>query len=200
MKEFSRNRDQPKYDKKDVNLVTLSGFAGSGKSKLAKLFVALGYEHISIWDMKRELANTMGLSIIQFNEFGELEENKENFDFQYEKYQMQLDPREKIILDGRLSFKCQPQAFKVLLQVDPQEAAKRIFYDKRETDHYASVEEVCQKTKERNAWDIARYFTLYNVDICNPDHFNLIIDTTHTAGPQDNFDFIMKKLLEFKGT
>jgi predicted ribonuclease YlaK len=39
---------QPIYDRKDINLVTLSGFAGSGKSSIAKLFKANGYEHVSI--------------------------------------------------------------------------------------------------------------------------------------------------------
>jgi cytidylate kinase len=101
--------------------------------------------------MKRELATQMGMNIIQFNQLGELPENKSTFDLQYEEYQMKLDPRKKIILDGRLSFYCQPQAFKVLLQIDPQEAARRIFDDKRDTDNYVSVEEVLKISQERNA-------------------------------------------------
>ena len=62
-------------------IITISGKAGSGKGTIARgLVEKLWYRHISIWDMKRELATKRWLNIIQFNELGELPENKEKFD------------------------------------------------------------------------------------------------------------------------
>lgn len=46
----------------------MSGKAGSGKGTVAKLLTdKLGYTYISIGNMKRELATTMGLTISEFN-------------------------------------------------------------------------------------------------------------------------------------
>jgi cytidylate kinase len=111
-----------------------------------------------VGDMKRELATQMGLNIIQFNELGELPENKEKFDLQYEEFQKNLDVNDNIILDSRLSFYCQPKAFKVFLTISDEEAARRIFTDKnRVGDSYPSQEAVLEDMKKRNAEDVARY-------------------------------------------
>jgi len=46
----------------------MSGKAGSGKGTITKLLAdKLAYTHISIGNMKRELATTMGLTISEFN-------------------------------------------------------------------------------------------------------------------------------------
>lgn len=49
-------------------IITMSGKAGSGKGTVAKILSEkLGYEHISIGNMKRELATAMGMTISEFN-------------------------------------------------------------------------------------------------------------------------------------
>jgi len=46
----------------------MSGKAGSGKGTVSKLLAEkLDYKYISIGNMKRELATTMGLTISEFN-------------------------------------------------------------------------------------------------------------------------------------
>lgn len=109
----------------------MSGKAGGGKGTISKLLAEkLNYKYISIGNMKRDLATTMGLTISEFNKLGELPENREKFDLKYEEYQKNLDVNDGIILDSRLSFYCQPKAFKVYLDVSDEEAARRIFGDK----------------------------------------------------------------------
>lgn len=148
--------------------------------------------------MKRELATKMGLNIIEFNKLGELPENREKFDLQYEEFQKNLDVNDNIILDSRLSFYCQPKAFKVFLTISDEEAARRIFNDKeRIGDNYPNVEAVLQDMKKRNEQDVKRYKELYGIDIMDMSQFDLVVDTT-VSDPQRYIDFIAEKFLEFQ--
>ncbi|MEI8090715.1 MAG: (d)CMP kinase [bacterium] len=150
--------------------------------------------------MKRELATQMGLNIIQFNELGELPENREKFDLQYEEFQKNLDVNDNIVLDSRLSFYCQPKAFKVFLTVSDEEAARRIFNDKeRSGDLYTSLDEVLAETKRRNIEDVERFKSLYTIDIMDMSQFDLVVDTTPNT-PQKFIDLIVEKFHEFSGT
>ena len=179
-------------------IITISGKAGSGKGTIARgLVEKLGYRYISIWDMKRELASQMWLNIIEFSDLGELPENKEKFDLQYEEFQKKLDVHENIVLDSRLSFYCQPKAFKIFLTISDEEAARRIFNDKnRIWDTYANIEDLMIATKRRNEEDVQRFKTLYGIDIMDMSQFDLVVDTT-VSRAQYYIDFIVEKFQEF---
>ncbi len=178
----------------------MSGKAGSGKGTVAKLLSEkLGYEHISIGNMKRELATAMGMTISEFNALWELPENRETFDLKYEEYQKNLDVNSGIILDSRLGFYCQPNAFKVYLDVSDEEAARRIFGDtERSGDAYDSLQAVQEATKKRNADDIQRFKALYNIDLSDKGNFDLVVDTDGKTPQQvaeeiiDKFNQIQK--------
>lgn len=160
-------------------LITLGGKAGSGKSSISKkLAEKLGYEIISIGQMKRKLAAEMGLDIQSFNLLGEQPENAANFDLKYEEYQRALPLDAKIILDSRLGCYAQPQAFKVLLEVQDEVAAERIKGAQRETESTETLADMIKEVKERNKADEARYFKLYKIKVRDPAHYSLIIDTS----------------------
>lgn len=149
--------------------------------------------------MKRELAAQMGINIIEFNKLGELPENKEKFDLQYEEFQKNLDVNDNIILDSRLSFYCQPKAFKVFLTIDDQEAARRIFNDKKRIgDDYPNLEAVLEDMKKRNEQDVKRYKELYGIDIMDMSQFDLVVDTT-ISRPEFYIDLIAEKFKENLG-
>lgn len=173
-------------------IITLSGKAGSGKGTVAKLLSEkLWYQHISIGNMKRDLATSMGLTISEFNILWERPENKETFDLKYEEYQKNLNLNDGIILDSRLWFYCQPQAFKVYLDVSDEEAARRIFGDKeRSGDSYASLQAVQEATKKRNADDIQRFKELYAIDLSDKNNFNLVVDTDNKTPEQVSEEII----------
>lgn len=161
-------------------LITITWKAWSWKSTVAKLFAEkLWYEYISIGEMKREIAKSMWLNIIEFNKIWELPENQKEFDLKYEDYQKTLNLDSKIILESRLWFFCQPKSFKVFISVDDEEAAKRIFGANRLTDNYGSWEEVYKKTKTRNEEDIQRYINLYKINYQDSKNFDLIVDSTN---------------------
>ena len=153
----------------------------------------LGYEIISIWNLKRKLAEEMGLSISEFNLLGEKPENQHEFDLKYEEYQKNLDLNSQVILESRLWFLCQPNAFKVFLNVSDEVASQRILNDKRTTDHFFSPEEALQVTKKRNQDDQNRYLSLYNIDLWDSSQYNLTIDTSNLT-PEE---VVEKILIEF---
>lgn len=180
-------------------IITMSGKAGSGKWTVSKLLAEkLWYQHISIGNMKRELATAMGLTISEFNTLWELPENREKFDLKYEEYQKNLDIHSDIILDSRLGFYCQPNAFKVYLDVSDEEAARRIFGDKeRSWDAYNSLQAVQEATKKRNEDDIKRYKELYNIDLSDKANFDLVVDTDGKL-PQQVTEEIIEVFNQFK--
>ena len=175
-------------------IITLGGKAGSWKWTVAKLLSEkLGYEIISIWNLKRKLAEEMGLSISEFNLLGEKPENQHEFDLKYEEYQKNLDLNSQVILESRLWFLCQPNAFKVFLNVSDEVASQRILNDKRTTDQFFSPEEALEVTKKRNEDDQNRYLSLYNIDLWDPTQYNLTIDTSSLT-PEE---VVEKILIEF---
>jgi len=179
-------------------LITIWWKAGSGKGTVSKLLAKeLGYEIVSVWDMKRKLAAEMWINIIEFNKMWDNPENAKEFDLKYEEYQQSLKLSDNIILDSRLWFYAQPKAFKILLDVDEEIAWERIFKAKRETDKNTTKKHAIDEVKERNSNDEARYQKLYNVDLWNPNNYNLVIDTSERT-PEEVLQIILDEFKAYK--
>ena len=179
-------------------LITLWWKAGSGKWTVSKLLSKeLGYEIISVWDMKRKLAADMWINIIDFNKMWDNPENAKEFDLKYEEYQKNLKLTDNIILDSRLWFYVQPKAFKILLDVDEEIAWERIFNAERATDKHKTKKHAIDEVKERNSSDEARYQKLYNVDLWNPNNYNLVIDTSERT-PEEVLQIILNEFKAYK--
>ena len=179
-------------------LITIWWKAWSGKGTVSKLLAEeLWYEIVSIGDMKRKLAAEMWINIIEFNKMWDDPEKSAEFDLKYEEYQQNLKLSDDIILDSRLWFYAQPHAFKILLDVDEEIAWERIFKAERDTDKHASKKHAVAQVKERNSSDEARYQKLYNVDLWNPNNYNLVIDTSERT-PEEVLNIILKEFKAFK--
>ena len=179
-------------------LITIWWKAWSGKWTVSKLLAEkLNYEIVSIWDMKRKLAEEMGINIIEFNKLWDNPDNAKEFDLKYEEYQQNLNLTDNIILDSRLWFYAQPNAFKILLDVDEEVAWERIFKAERDTDKHATKKHAIEEVKERNSSDEARYQKLYNVDLWNHKNYNLVIDTSDRT-PEEVLQIILWEFKAFK--
>ena len=179
-------------------LITMWWKAWSGKGTVSKLLAKeLWYEIVSIWDMKRKLAAEMWINIIEFNKMWDDPEKSAEFDLKYEEYQKGLNLSDNIILDSRLGFYAQPKAFKILLDVDEEVAWERIFKAERDTDKHATKKHAINEVKERNSSDEARYQKLYNVDLWNPNNYNLVIDTSERT-PEEVLDIILNEFKAYK--
>ena len=179
-------------------LITMWWKAGSGKWTVSKLLAKeLGYEIVSIWDMKRKLAAEMWINIIEFNKMWDDPKKSAEFDLKYEEYQQNLKLSDDIILDSRLWFYAQPHAFKILLDVDEEIAWERIFKAERDTDKHASKKYAIAEVKERNSSDEERYQKLYDVDLWNPNNYNLVIDTSDRT-PEEVLQIILEEFKAYK--
>ena len=179
-------------------LITIWWKAWSGKGTVSKLLAEkLWYEIISIWDMKRKLAAEMGINIIEFNKMWDNPENAKEFDLKYEEFQKNLKLNDNIILDSRLWFYAQPKAFKILLDVDEKIAGERIFNAKRETDKNTTKKHAIDEVKERNSNDEARYQKLYNINLWDPNNYNLVIDTSERS-PEEVLEIILDEFKAYK--
>lgn len=180
-------------------IITLWWRIWSWKSTVSeRLSQELGYEIISIWWLKRKLAEEMGLTILEFDKIGwENPEKAKEFDLKYEDYQKSLPLESKVILDSKMSFDCQPNAFKVFMWVSDEEGAKRVFEAQRTSDESASYEAVLETNKNRHQWQQDTYKKLYNVDIFDESHYTLVLDTT-TMSPDEVYNAIIESFTTFK--
>ena len=174
------------------------GKAWSWKWTVSKILAEkLGYEIISIWDMRRKLAQEMWLNIHEFNKLWDNPENAKEFDLKYEEFQKGLDLNSNIILDSRLGFYAQPNAFKILLDVSEEIAGERIYKAERDTDKQESLQAAIEEVHNRNKLDFERYIKLYNIDVRDQENYDLVIDTWDKT-PNEVADIILNKFDKHK--
>ncbi|HBU27613.1 TPA: hypothetical protein DEB00_00675 [Candidatus Uhrbacteria bacterium] len=180
-------------------IISLSGYPGSGKSTVGKLLSeALGYKRYSMGDFQRTLAEQNNMTL---NEWNTAEEQNDAHDRMVEAYQTKLGQEEDtFIVDGRLSWFAIPHSFKVFLNVDPDEGARRIFEHAKRGSRpneisYKTVGEVKDKAAERITSENKRYKAYYGVTYDNMANFDLVIDTTNTSPEQ-----VAQQIIDKMGT
>lgn len=154
------------------NKITLSGFAGSGKSSVGKIIEKkLNFEFISVGNYSRNFAKEKyGMTI---NEFQEKCKNEPELDTIIdEKFKKECNNKEAIIIDYRLGFHFIQKAFHVLLKVSDSNASKRINSDKRDNEATSP-----KNIKDRNKIMKERFQKNYNVDFTDEKNYDLVIDT-----------------------
>ncbi len=164
-------------------IISISGTAGSGKSTVAKLLAKkMGFESFYIGGIRREMARKRGMTLAQYNEYGEThpETDKEADDYQAELGKTKDD----FVIQGRVSYHFIPHSIKVFLDVDLDEGARRIWQDmqqnpdKRNEDNVSSQNELKQSLIERQESDNVRYKKYYNLSCYDKSNYDIVINTT----------------------
>ncbi len=185
-------------------LITISGDAGSGKSTLAKkLEAALSFPRLYVGGIRRQMAQEMGMTLEEFNTWSET-----NPDGDIPVDQRVVEEVKKLdnaIVEGRVMYHFLPESIKIFVTVDTRVAAERVFNElsqddsRNEANDLTSIEAVEQSLITRKASDDARYKKYYQIDVFNPDNYDLVIDSSHLS-IDEVFDkamgFIQKTLLE----
>ncbi len=111
-------------------IITISGMIGSGKSTVAdELARIFKYKRYSSGDFMRQLAQKKNMSLI---ELSRIAEKDPEIDREIDKRQIELGQKEdNFVIDGRLAWHFIPKSVKIYLDVSNEEAAKRIYKDKR---------------------------------------------------------------------
>ncbi|MCB9358969.1 cytidylate kinase family protein [Candidatus Woesearchaeota archaeon] len=179
-------------------IITFSGMPGSGKSTLAKsLAEELGWKRYYMGGIMRDLAKKHDMSIIEYQKLGEQDPN---IDKEIDDYQVNLSKSEdNIIIEGRTSAFLIPQSVKIFVDVDIDEAAKRVFNDLNKDERSAeekvqSPEEMKSKMLERMDTERKRYKKYHNIeDTYDKSKFDIIIDTTGKT-KEETFQILKSRL------
>ena len=83
------------------------------------------------------------------------------------------------VLDAHIGFWFAKDALKIFLQCQPEIAAQRIFEANRQTESATTYAESLQATLKRMNQLQQNFINLYQVDIYNLKHFDIVIDTSH---------------------
>ena len=160
--------------------ITITGALGSGKSTVAKKIAQkLGLIYYATGQAQRQIASQMGLTTLELNKLAETDKSiDDKIDGVIKKMN---DDGQAYIVDSRLAWHFMPSSFKVKLDVDKDEAAKRILNDTKRSGEtkYTNVEEVLQATIARRQSERERFLQYYQVDIEDESNFDLIVDTTN---------------------
>ncbi len=157
-------------------IITIGGLAGTGTTTLAELLSEkLDIPYISAGSVFREMAAEKGMSVLEFSEFAE---GNDDIDKEIDRRQAEKAKlADNLIVEGRLSAFFVDNADLKLWLITPFDVrSKRISEREGKPVDLAKVEII---TREKS--EALRYKVIHNIDISNMDIYDLIINT-------DSFD------------
>jgi len=178
-------------------IISISGKPGSGKSTVAKkLAKKLNYKRYYMGGLRRQAAREKGMTLAEYNRLGETDFST---DKTVDDYLEKLGQKEdNFIIEGRTAFHFIPHSFKIFLDVEAEEGARRIFKDlekskqeRNEAKNLDSFKDVLKANQERMRSDDFRYKKYYNLDVFNKKHYDLYLDTTNLS-QKEEFNQVFK--------
>lgn len=176
-------------------IISLSGAQGSGKSTIAKkLAKHLNWPRYYIGGIRRKIAQERGLTLAEYNKLGESDPST---DLEIDDYQKELGKKEdNFIIEGRTSWYFIPHSFKIYLDVEEKEGAKRILEhlqednERNEDKGLIDKEAMLKSLAKRAKSDAYRYRKYYNIDVHDKNHYDFVLDTTDL-----NIDEVFKHVM-----
>ena len=157
-------------------IITIGGLAGTGTTTLAELLSEkLDIPYISAGFVFREMAAEKGMSVLEFSEFAE---GNDDIDKEIDRRQAEKAKlADNLIVEGRLSAFFVDNTDLKLWLITPFDVRSKRIADREKKSVDVAKEEII--TRERS--EALRYKEIHNIDISNMDIYDLIINT-------DSFD------------
>lgn len=167
----------------ELKHITITGDLGSGKSTVARNFEEkYGAKRVSTGEVQRQLAEDLGIDTLEMNKRAETDPSiDEKIDSIFKSLN---NSKDVLVVDSRMAWHFMPSSFKICMKVDLDVAAKRVWDNDRKGERYDSFEECKNALRNRRDSERARFLKTYNVDLTDPDNFNLVIDTSNTIASE----------------
>ena len=168
-------------------IITIGGLAGTGTTTAAEILSKkLDIPYISAGSIFREMAKEKGMSVLEFNEFAE---GNDDIDKEIDKRQAELAKSSKnLIIEGRLSAYFIDADLKVWLITPLDIRSERISVRESKTVDVAKEEIIIREKSEA-----LRYLDIHNINIHNMDIYDLIINTD-SFNPESLSEIILTTL------
>lgn len=161
-------------------IITITGKPCSGKgATVAKIMENHKFEKFSAGDIFRRIATERGLNVLEINQAADVF----NIDKLVDDEIVEIGKRDidkDIIFDSRTAWHFIPNSFKVFLDIEPKEAARRLINSGRTSENVNVSEDEAIADLEKR-WNIEndRYLKLYNFDNRNTKNYDIVVDTTN---------------------
>lgn len=177
-------------------IITITGKPCSGKSAVINYICEkYGFEKIGCGQMFREIAIERGIDILELNRVRDTSIDKLVDDKIVEIAKAR--PDDDIIFDSRTAWHFVPKSFKVFIDVNPVEQAKRLIGSKRTEEVVdVTIEQAQKDLLERWNLENERYYALYKFNNCDPSVFDFVIDNSHLSIEQ-TAEKVYEKYMEF---
>jgi len=181
-----------------ITKISLSGQAGSGKSTVGKIIAQkLGYEFISVGNFVRKLAREQyNMDVYEFQKY--LDQHPEIDNSIDERFAKYCNGSQKLVIDYRLAFRFVKDCFHVYIDVDLDEAVRRLYEMQRTDIQGKSKEEVKKMLKERNNRTRNRFKQIYGVDIDDTSNYDFVIKTHKDITPEQIAEKILSEYKQFQ--
>ena len=157
-------------------IITIGGLAGTGTTTTAEgLSEKLNIPYISAGFVFREMAAEKGMSVLEFSEFAE---GNDDIDKEIDKRQAEkAKSAENLIVEGRLSAYFVENADLRVWLVTPFDVRSKRISDREDKSVDVAKSEIITREKS----EALRYKEIHNIDISNMEIYDLIVNT-------DSFD------------
>lgn len=182
----------------DMAVISITGKPCSGKSTIAKLLEKdYGFKRISMGDMFKEEAKRRGMSTEEFTSF---RVNDSSFDVYMDKQIPSFIKKfdgQNVIIESRVAWHFLPDSFKVFIDLDEDEIAKRLVdSDRVGKEKYTDFDEAKRSTISRWNNELEVYKKTYDIDCSDLTNYDLVLNSKNKT-PQQLADKICKSFQKF---
>jgi CMP/dCMP kinase len=176
-------------------ILTICGPPGSGKDTVAQILAKkLGYNLVSMGNIKRQAAAKKDMTIEQFNAW--TVENPKEGDLFFDDFQKEYgEKNDDFIMVARLGWYFIPHSKKIYVNVSDDAGAERIFKQKQTDSRHelavSSVEEQEKLNLERKNHETTHFLKLYSIDPHDVSNYEIVVDSSNVT-PEE----VAKEILE----
>ena len=165
---------------KKRRIIAITGNIAGGKSIVThKIANKLGMDIYFASSTFRKLSRDYNMDIVTFNAYVErIPEIDVAIDKEMSNY---LKDHDNLVVDSRLAWYFEQDAFKVFITVDLDVAARRLLLDSNNRnieDKYTSIDDAKIAIIKRQNYERERYKEEYGIDILDYNNYDLVIDST----------------------